>query len=515
MELHKQQKYSLMLSALCGCLGIWLFIPAFTYLLSRWDKEDFNYCYLIPVVVLYLIWQKRSEFLSMPSCPSWQGIVPLGAGIILFWLGELGGEYFTLYLSCWALTVGLLLLYCGRRKLKTIAFPLFFSLAMFPPPAVVFDNVSLRLKLISSQVGVKMLQLMGYSAFREGNVIDLGFTQLQVVDACSGLRYLIPLLALGILIASQHRTTWWKRGILIVSTVPLTVITNSLRIASVGMLFPMFGPAVAEGFFHDFSGWLIFMVSLALLLGEVWLLDKVFKIRNQKPEARSQNSNGKSEACDVSCDSSGAAPALAAFVLLLVTVGVSQSVDFREKVPLSRPLREFPVAIGDWQGTRSSMGEEYLNVLHLTDYLLADYRNSKGNTINLYVAYNSSQRKGESSHSPGTCLPGSGWVFQDSGNARLQTGNGPPITVNRAYMLKNDERQLMFYWFPQRGRILTDMVQLKLYAFWDALTRQRTDGALVRLITPMARNESLEAAEQRLQGFARQATPMLDTFLPK
>ena len=150
---------------------------------------------------------------------------------------------------------------------------------MFPLPNFLHTKISVKLKLISSQIGVDMIQLYGLSAYREGNVIDLGFTQLQVVDACSGLRYLFPLLIMGLLLAYFYRAAFWKKIVLVISTVPLTIITNSLRIALTGIFFGIWGPKVANGFFHGFSGWFIFMTSLLILMFEMWILKKIRSFR--------------------------------------------------------------------------------------------------------------------------------------------------------------------------------------------------------------------------------------------
>ena len=492
-------------------LGL-LYRESYTVMLSSWNGEDYSYCYVVPFVVAWLLWERRAALRALPPTPSWWGMLPLGVGLLLYLLGELGGEFYTLYLSSWWLVMGLLWLHLGWRKLRLMAFPLLFSLAMFPFPNIINNNLSLKLKLISSAVGVKILQLLGLTAFREGNVIDLGFTQLQVVDACSGLRYLLPLLILGLLLAYYFRAPFWKRALLVASTVPLTVAVNSFRIATVGILYPIFGPKVASGFLHDFSGWLIFMVSLAILLGEMWLLRR---LPGETGEVRPERTD------EMAPDVAGGAslPWIkggAALLLLVGLVSALRTIDFRERVPLARPLSGFPLSVGAWQGSRSAMDQASLEALKLSDYLLADYSNSRAETVSLYVAYNESQRKGESSHSPASCLPGSGWVFEDSAPAMLPIGpQGAERQVNRAFMIKSGERLLVYYWFPQRGRILTGMAQLKFYAFWDGLTRHRTDGALVRLITPVGSGEQPADAERRLTDFARQAVPTLTTFLPE
>jgi len=501
-------------------LGL-LYHQAIAYLFSMWGKEDFNYGYVILPIALYLVWEKRAELKRCPSVPSWWGLIPVGVGIFLYALGELGGEFTTLFLSLWLIVFGLCWLHLGWGKLKVIAFPVAFLLVMFPPPNLIYGNLSLRLQLISSQVGVAMIRMFGMTAYREGNVIDLGFTQLQVVDACSGLRYLFPLLALGILIAYHFRASFWKRAVLVLSAIPVTVFTNSLRIATVGFLYPAWGAKVAEGFFHDFSGWLIFMVSLAILLAEMWILGKIFP--EPKRAAAVNESPVLSDGIPIEEKSSASQgrwrwppQSVVVVVLLLATLLVFRSVEFREKVPVSRPLAQVPLSMGEWIGDRKAMEQIFLDTLKLTDYSIVDYRDPKGKEINVYVAYNDRQVKGESSHSPDSCLPGAGWEFHDSGTVVLPVagGDGKPMRVKRALMEKSGVRQLAYYWFPQRGRILTNMFQLKAYAFWDALTRRRTDGALVRLITPVYETEQLSDAETRLQMFARDLVPVLDQFLP-
>ena len=366
------------------------------------------------------------------------------------------------------------------------------------------------LKMISSTLGVKILQLVGVTVFQEGNIIDLGFTRLEVVEACSGLRYLFPLILVGIILAAQHRARLWQRGVLVLSAIPLSILINSLRIVSIVWLYPLLGASVIDGPWHDFIGWLIFMLSVAFLLGERWVLHKLAPVAASLPTRDTaygqQPLRRPRKVWPI---------AIVALLMLAGTVTATRGINFREQVPLTKPMVDFPMTLGQWQGSRSSLEQVYLDTLKLSDYLLADYVNAQGQTVSIYVAYNESQRKGESSHSPATCLPGSGWVFKESGMASLPMGTeGTLVEVRRAFMEKTGVQMLVYYWFPQRGRVLTNIFQLKLYTFWDALTKQRTDGALVRLLTTVNAGESPSAAEARLQDFARQMTPQLLTFLP-
>ena len=220
---------------------------------NDWAKDDYTYAYVIPFVVLYLIWNKRFDLIQLSSIPSWSGLAPLSLGFTLFWLGELGGNTFILYISLWFVLVGLLWLHLGWQKMKKISFALIVILSMFPLPSYLYNKLSVRLQLISTQLSALMIRFSGLPAFREGNIIDLGFTQLQVVEACSGLRYLFPLIVMGLLLAYFFQAALWKRAILIISTVPLAIVANSIRIALTGILHKIWGARVAEVFFHGFS----------------------------------------------------------------------------------------------------------------------------------------------------------------------------------------------------------------------------------------------------------------------
>ncbi|MBA4390993.1 MAG: VPLPA-CTERM-specific exosortase XrtD [Syntrophus sp. (in: bacteria)] len=486
------------------------------YLLHLWENEDFSHCYLIPVVTLYLIWEKRAELARLPSVPSWTGLIPIGIGIVFFWLGELGGEYFTLNMSFWLVIVGLLWLHLGWLKIKTIWFALIMMLAMFPFPNFITTRITLQLRLISSKLGVWMLHLYGMSAYREGNVIDLGFTQLQVVDACSGLRYVMPLMVLSLLLAYWFSAHWWKKTVLFLSAIPLAIVVNSFRIAATGVLYSMFGAEVAEGFFHGFSGWLIFMFAIPFLLFEMWALRRI-PPRGPRDEgsAKGVEGRGKREAQNLR-EALLRPKFIVAVAILLLTFGLSQGIEFRQKIPINKSFGQFPMQIGEWQGAREDMEQQFLDVLKFSDYIMVNYKNSQGKAINFYVAYYQDQRKGEAIHSPETCLPSSGWEFKEAGNATIPAAGGKPsMRVNRSFMEKGNVRELVYYWFPQRGRILTNLYQLKVYAFWDSLTRQRTDGAMVRVITDVDKEEKLSDAEARLQEFIGKVTPVLDEYIPK
>jgi exosortase D (VPLPA-CTERM-specific) len=508
--------------------GIYHF--AYSWLIHQdWPREDYNYGYLIPLVVLYLVWEKRRDLASVPASPTWGGIFPFIFGIILFWAGYLAGELYSVYLSSWLIVCALLWIHWGWKKLRVIAFPILLSLSIFPLPHFLNTKLTFSLKLISSRLGVALIQLTGMSAYREGNVIDLGFTQLQVVDACSGLRFFFPLIVMGILLAYFYRLRLWKGLLLVLSAVPLSILMNGMRIAFTGIIYQFWGAGAAEGFFHGFSGWLIFMASFGVLVGELKCLNR-FSL--EKPLTGGTKAYGKSppgaaipevlstaEARQVGANRGFMTIEKAKYFLLPAaflgtTVVLLNTVDFHENAPPRKIFAQFPNQVGNWTGTRQTLEQQFIKSLDLSDYIIMDYRNSGGPLVNFYVAYYQSQKMGESIHSPETCLPGSGWVFRQADEASVSLPDGKAITVKRAVMEKGDDLQLVYFWVPARGRILTNAYEMKLFNVWDALILKRTDAALVRIITPISGSESPEQAETRLRTFLRTILPPLSEFLP-
>ena len=162
------------------------------------------------------------------------------------------------------------------------------------------------------------------------------------------------------------------------------------------------------------------------------------------------------------------------------------------------------------------LDQQFIDTLKFSDYIRVNYYDRKGKAVNFYVAYYEDQRKGESIHSPESCLPGSGWDFRKAGTILVSAVAGQPaMKVNQAFMEKEGHKEVVYYYFPMRGKVLTELYQIKLHNFWDALTRRRTDGALVMAITPIYPAETQKDADQRLQRFATDIKPVLSEFLPE
>jgi EpsI family protein len=188
----------------------------------------------------------------------------------------------------------------------------------------------------------------------------------------------------------------------------------------------------------------------------------------------------------------------------------------REETPPTRQtFLEFPMEVSEWRGTPMAMEKHYVDTLRFDDYLLADFHGPASAPVNFYIAYYRSQKKGQSTHSPKTCLPGGGWEMTSLTETSVTNAEtGKEFHVNRVVIQKGNDRQVVLYWFKQRERLVTNEYAVKALLFWDALVRRRSDGALIRLTAPLLPGEDETAADRRLQEFASLVQPMMSAYVP-
>src|SRR5215467_10863397 len=261
---------------LVAALSVWPFWDSLHQLYLWWrNSPDDNFSVLVPLVAAFLVWQQKDRLERVPFTGSWWGlaVIVLGGGLLA--LGQLGA-ILTLVQYAYVVTFyGIVLSLLGWQAVRIILVPLLVLLFTIPLPQFVMANLSTSLQLLSSKYGVMLMRPLGISVLLEGNVIDLGNYKLEVAEACSGLRYLFPLMTIGFLIAYFYKGATWKRIVLFFSSIPITVVMNSLRIAIIGVTVDRWGTEMAEGFLHEFQGWMIFMLSTALLLLEMIALNYV------------------------------------------------------------------------------------------------------------------------------------------------------------------------------------------------------------------------------------------------
>ncbi len=499
-----------------------VFWLGFLSLAKAWSTPEYSHGPLIPLISLYLFLRELRH--APPPDPAarstrWPGVLIIALGLGLGILGNLVliPDVVTYAFILW--TGGLVLTVMGWQRGRLHQLPVLHLVFMLPLPQFLYWHLTIALQLVSSELGVWFIRLAQIPVFLEGNVIDLGVYKLQVAEACSGLRYLFPILSFSYLTAILYRGPFWHKALLFLTAAPLTVFMNAFRIGVIGILVNHFGIEQAEGFLHVFEGWVIFGACVALL----FLLAVILQHTTRAPKTLS-------ETIDLDFDGLGhqtarllaIAPSAGLVVALAVSAAITGGWLFAPTPERERILREnfayFPRQIGQWQGLFSSLDQGTRDVLKASDYINVTYSSPEAaQPVNFFSAFYITQTEGAGIHSPEVCLPVGGWEMFSLDTVPIHmpgTAYGD-FMVNRAVIQKGMTKQMVYYWFEQRGKRMTNDYAVKASVVWDGLTRGRADGALVRFVTPMGRNESDVDAEARLQGFMAELLPKLPRFIPE
>lgn len=498
-----------------------LFWIGLVSLAQAWSTPEYSHGPLIPLISLYLFLRelRRSPLPDLDVADRWPGVLVIVAALALAVFGNLTRipDIVTYAMIIWI--GGIVLTVFGWQRGIRHQLPVFHLIFMLPLPQFLYWKLTIFLQWVSSALGVWFVSLAGVSVYLEGNVIDLGVYKLQVAEACSGLRYLFPILSFSYLFAILYRGPVWHKVVLLLSAAPLTVLMNSVRIGVIGILVDSFGIEQAEGFMHFFEGWVVFLICIAILFCMAVALQRL--TRDPKP---------LSEAIDLDMQGFGPialrvlgirpSPALAAAALITTAVSAAWITQGNiEATPVDRrPFTVFPRQLDQWSGSTIRLDPEVEQVLGASDYLQADYLSAEtGARVNLFVAFYNKQTEGQGIHSPEVCLPVGGWeVFSLEPHPVDMTGTGyGAFNVNRAVIQKGLSKQLVYYWFEQRGKRMTNDFKVKASVVYDSLTMGRSDGALVRFVTPIAAGETEADADARLQSFMEISLNRLPEFVPR
>ena len=499
-----------------------VFWRGFRSLLEAWSTAEYSHGPLIPMISLYLFLRELRRERAWPAGTARDrrpGILVIVAALAV---GILGNVIRIPDIVTYAFIVwvgGVVLTVMGWRVGRTHMLPVLHLVFMLPLPQFVFWKLTIFLQLVSSQLGVWFVDLAGIPVFLEGNVIDLGVYKLQVAEACSGLRYLFPILSFSYLFSILYRGPFWHKATLFATAAPLTVFMNSLRIGIIAMLVNSFGIGQAEGFLHLFEGWVIFGACVAILFGLAMLLQRL------APHPLTLGETIDLDLRDFDTQlrrlpAIGASRGLAAAAALSLAIGAAFVLTpAADPLPVDRDgFVLFPRELGAWTGVSEPLDPQVESVLKATDYINASYAApGERRPVNFFAAWYQKQTEGAGIHSPEVCLPVGGWEMFSIERHRLSfpgTVYGD-FTVNRAVIEKGATRQLVYYWFEQRGRRMTNDYAAKLSVLWDSFIRGRSDGALVRFVTEIGPGETAADAAARMELLMDEVLPRLPSFIPE
>jgi exosortase D (VPLPA-CTERM-specific) len=491
-----------------------IFLPIIPDLLHDYEVDpDTAHGILVPFICIWLVWRKRQELAALPVRYSSWGIPVLVSGLLVFEISFLGHLAVGARLSFVVVVAGIVLLTLGKEFSKGVLFPIFFLVFLVPFPESLRGIVAFPLQLLATKVSAGILNAIGIVAVREGNVIRLLNTDLEVVAACSGIRSIIAYLMLGVLFAHLRRFRFAGAAVLVLLAIPIALAANVGRVVTSGIL-ASFDPKLAQGFLHEFSGMALFAVGFAVFILLSSVLKRLFKEADARPDAEmagKPRQNGRMETPPL-------AATLAALVLLSAAAGGTFALGHRPQVEVRNPQRlgELDMVIGDWVGEKEHFeNEAEINkILDPTISFLRAYQRN-GDRVSLYVGYYGTKKGGRSTHNPRSCYAGGGWtILENESIGIVPQGETNPVTVERLLVEFRGIRQEVLYWYQTSGsRVVADGPILNLLRLWRGVVENRNDGAFVRVTSNFQPGEE-EHAAQIVREFSEMIIPKLAEYWP-
>lgn len=489
-------------------------------LLTAWMLPEYSHGPLIPILSGFLFLR---DFKSLPPVygaidDRWPGLLAVVAALALGAVGKLAQIDDIVAYALIGFVGGVMLTTLGWRR-GWRCWPAVLHLAfMLPLPATLYWKVSTTLQFISSELGVFFIRSAGIPVFLDGNIIDLGVYKLHVAEACSGLRYLYPILSFSYIFAALYRGPMWHKAVLLISAAPITVFMNSVRIGIIGVIVDNYGLEHVDGITHLLEGWVIFLASVMILFAMARMMLAFQRSPMSLAEALDLDFNGLGQQLARTRLVQPSAALAAALVLTAGSAIAWHATPPRAETRIDRtPLALLPEDFGAWgRISTETLDRKVERALGADDYISATYRNAQtGAHAEVFIAWYADQAKG-GIHSPEVCLPGSGWEMAEIRRINLADGtDGPSHPVNRAIIQKGETLLLVYYWFEQYGGRTASDYLAKAALLRDALVHGRTDGALVRILTPIDPREGVAAADARLRDLIDNVTVELPRFVPR
>jgi exosortase D (VPLPA-CTERM-specific) len=508
--------------ALLAASFAFLFKDVLAKLVYDWGTDDnYSHGFLVVPLAAYVVWRCRAHLASLPVRPSMPGLVVVFVSLLTLVAGMIGAELFLTRFALLGTLGGTVMFVWGARHLKELRFPFLLLALAIPIPAIIFNQITFPLQLLASRFGEFTISACQIPVLREGNVIILATTSLEVVEACSGIRSLTSLLTMAVILGYLTESPSWLRWLLALSSVPIAIFANGIRVAGTGVAVHFVGPGAAEGFLHTFSGWLVFVVAGVLLLGVHRVGRWLGPATPTKTEVNGPGVVGSESAPAQPGHQTQLIPrSLIVTGCLVLAASTLGAVTRTEAVALRQPLRTLPQGIDPWRGSDGpAFDAKVLATLGTDDYINRSYVAPGQPWVSLYVGYYRSQRQGQTMHSPLNCMPGAGWEPMGRGRVAVSAptgGAGPEhVEINRLVVQKGRDRQLVLYWYQAHGRIVASEYWGKIYTVVDAIRLNRSDGALVRVIVPISSQhaDAEPAAERAALEFVNKLLPVLSTHL--
>jgi EpsI family protein len=479
-------------------------------LVGDWyENETFSYGFLVPFIAVYLVWLRRDHLKSLSTKPSLWAAFPLSIALMLGLLGQAIGDVFSMRVSMVLALASTVYLMFGKEYFKALWFPLFYLMLMIPAPYVLIKDLAYHLRYLDAVHAANILELVGIPVFLEAYFIHLPNMTLEVADVCSGVSSVFALFALGTVYAYFLPIRTSLKILLVACTLPFAMVANLIRIVIIAVLAYNFGAIVFQTTFHWLTGTTVFLLALVMLISTGELLRRKFPLTVLRDFGRNE--------ITADLNSSGTSPVLSwlpywlcIFVFTAMLI-LANSLSHGLKMHLDSDLRLLvnPETDGFIQSKSQDLYQDSNADAALS--IVATVQNRS--PVEIFVGYRGEQTAGIRLRSPKINFP-ENWNSVWLKPANVEIAGVVAIRGNWMLTRKGDSERLVMYWYQIAADTFSGEFENRIRQLQRALLDRRTDGAVVRIATPLLNGESIEQAQERLQLLSMQLYSRLAKMLP-
>lgn len=468
-----------------------------------WGSDDYTHGFLVPVIALYMVWRKGAQLMDLPARPAIKSgsiIVAIAASMLL--AGRLGSIVVLEELSIPVMVAGLLVLLAGRLFLKALCFPIAYLLFMIKLFGEGSEKFHWPFQLLAADIGVWVIKLLGIPAYKEAQYIQLPNIMLEVASACSGLRFLVSIIAIGVPLAWLTQRTWFRRVALVAFGVFIAILANGARVALIG-IWAFYGGKVVHGPMHVFQGMFVAWIGFIALFAGAWFLAK-----KEEKSLRDEIAPGvlvKGLLRKLATSKAAAQASVTAMIMLACTGGLYF---FYKTTPtaLAAPLSSLPLRFGQWASTNERT-DDFLKANGAVEEFARIYRKDD-TAFRVYTGYYDEQAQGHE-----MVNYRNSWMLHRSERPVVVDAGGSMEKVNAVLLKEGDERRLALFWYQMNDVTIADKFGVKLWTVWEALSERRTNGALVIVSTPLKQDSDTAQLEKDASELAGQVIPAVRNII--
>jgi len=472
-----------------------LYSQVFTSLVRMWwSSDDYSHGFIVPFISLYMIWSKREALGRINISPNLVFGVPvlLASGLILI-AGKLGGVIRLQEISLIVMASGLVLTLLGRFYLRVLALPLAYLFFMIKVLGDGPEKFHWPFQLLAANIGIGILHTLGFPAYHEAQFIQLPNMTLEVASACSGVRFLISIIAIGIPLAFFTQRTLARRVLLIAFGVVTAIIMNGVRVAFIGV-WVYYGGSAVHGPLHVFQGVFVAWFGFAALFAGAWFLSRGDRklALTRKGTAPGHGTTPWRNIAEAS-GTSGWRNAWVASLLVITLTGAYYYLHRVYPAQMRPALKNLPMAFDGWRAQSLNPSTESLRLEAADDEVLRVYSRADGSSALFYMGYFEQQWPGKQLVSYLTS-----WRFhRNETQSSITTSNGLKYTVNRAVLHDGADKRVVYFWYDINGRFTPSRYKTKLWSLWDSLSVNRDNGAIIAVSAPFYLADETDAAGKR------------------